>query len=121
MCLKEEITTMGTTMKYEGYWGVDVSKGWVDIAIEGTVTRVEQEESALKKFISEHKAQGILCVLESTGGYEKTITKCLRGEGITVHIAHPNKVFAFAKARGRLAKTDAIDARMLADYGRFIR
>jgi transposase len=47
------------------------------------------------------------------------MARCLDKAGILVHIAHPNKVVAFGKARGKLAKTDAIDAKLLADYGAF--
>lgn len=45
---------------------------------------------------------------------------CLNEAGVTVHIAHPNKVRAFAKAKGQLAKTDKLDALPLSAYGQFI-
>lgn len=110
------------TPVYAQYWGVDVSKRWVDIAINGQVTRVEQDARAFKRFIRQTKADplSVLGVVESTGGYEHLISRCLSDAGVVVHIAHPNKVVAFGKAKGRTAKTDAWDARLLAAYGQFI-
>jgi transposase len=107
---------------FENYWGIDVSKGWLDIAIDKVVTRIEQTEEAINGFINQQKAftSKALVTLESTGGYEKLVADCLSLAGLTVHIAHPNKVKSFAKAKGRLAKTDKIDAKLLCDYGRFI-
>ena len=86
------------------------------------VHRIDQTKKAVIGFIKQHRINesSVLAVLESTGGYEKMAAYCLNDVGIKVHIAHPNKVVAFAKAKGRLAKTDAIDAKLLADYGRFI-
>jgi transposase len=107
---------------FENYWGIDVSKGWLDVAIGDKVFRILQTEEAMTKLIQQNKAnaQRALVVLESTGGYEKLAVDCLSRARLTVHIAHPNKVNAFAKAKGRLAKTDKIDAKLLSDYGRFI-
>lgn len=59
-------------------------------------------------------------MLESTGGYEQLAAQCFDETGITAHIAHPNKVRNFARAKGRLAKTDRLDARTLEEYARFI-
>jgi len=111
---------MDTT--FEQYWGIDVSKGWLDIAIENKVFNVAQTEAAISAFIQLHfeNPAKTLVVLESTGGYERLIVEYLRAAGFRVHIAHPNKVSAFAKVKGRLAKTDKIDAKLLASYGRFI-
>jgi transposase len=108
---------------YQHFCGIDVSKGWLDIAIREKVIRIDQEEKAIKNFIREQLAEPerTLCVLESTGGYEKLVARCLEKEGFCVHIAHPNKVVAFAKAKGRKAKTDASDAKLLAAYGQFIQ
>lgn len=105
---------------FETYWGIDVSKEWLDIAIENRVYRVEQNKKAIVTFIEENKSETPLVVLESTGGYERLAVECLSNAGFTVHVAHPNKVKAFAKAKGKLAKTDSIDAKLLSEYGRFI-
>jgi transposase len=110
---------------FERYWGIDVSKGWLDIAIgEEPVIRITNREKAIKAFIKKYKkgdGQNLLVSLESTGGYEASVVQCLSEEGLVVHVAHPNKVKAFAKARGRLAKSDKIDAKILRAYGVFIQ
>lgn len=107
---------------FEGYWGIDVSKAWLDIAVENKVIRIDQTTESIKKFIKEQSpgSKKILAILESTGGYEQRAATCLNENGITVHIAHPNKVKAYARAKGRLAKTDKIDAMLLKEYGSFI-
>lgn len=61
-----------------------------------------------------------LCVVESTGGYEKLVIKLLREHNIAVHRAHPNRVYAFAKACNHFAKTDKLDAKLLEKYAEFI-
>lgn len=58
------------------------------------------------------------CVLEPTGGYERRLAAELAAAGLACHRADTLKVKAFARSFGRLAKTDAIDARTLAHYGR---
>jgi len=107
---------------YTHYWGIDVSKEWIDIAIENKVIRVEQTQRAIKAFIKRNKGytENALAVLESTGGYEKLAIHCFSEAGLQVHLAHPNRVYAYAKAKGRLAKTDKIDAILLSNYGSFI-
>lgn len=106
---------------FEGYWGIDVSKEWLDIDTGEQVIRINQTEKSIKKFIKKYKVGELLAVMESTGGYEQLAVRCLSEEGLVVHVAHPNKVKAFAKARGRLAKTDQIDAKILRAYGSFIQ
>lgn len=107
---------------FDCYWGIDVSKNWLDIAINEQVFRIAQTKQSIYDFIKDNKKSfsKILAVLESTGGYENLATHCLSTSGLTVHVAHPNKVCAYAKACGRLAKTDKIDAKLLAAYGKFI-
>ncbi len=58
-----------------------------------------------------------LVVCEPTGGYEEPLVRGLRQAGVPVHMAHPNKVRAFAHASGRMAKTDRLDAQVLCHYG----
>lgn len=106
---------------FESYWGVDVSKDWLDVAIENRTFHIARTEEALVDFVKNHPVEGrTLVVLESTGGYERLVVHGLSLAGMVVHVAHPNKVVAYAKARGRLAKTDRIDAKILCSYGRFI-
>jgi transposase len=56
-------------------------------------------------------------ICEATGGYERALVCALHQAGIAVSVINPRQVRDFARACGRLAKTDAIDARVLADYG----
>src|SRR3990167_687204 len=107
---------------FEDYVGIDVSKEWVDIALDNNIHRIDQTEKSFKKFIKIHKLhnKNLLVVLESTVGYEQLAVRSFSQAKITVHIAHPNKVKAFARAKGRLAKTDKIDAMLLREYGSFI-
>ena len=83
------------TTANENYWGIDVSKNWLDIAIDEKTYRIDQTPKAIEKFIKSHKAPNVLAILESTGGYEKLIARSLVKSSIKVHIAHPNKVSAF--------------------------
>src|SRR4029079_3397989 len=109
--------------QFEAYWGIDVSKKWLDIDTGNRVIRIAQSKKSINGFIKKYKKedQNILVTLESTGGHEQTAVECLSASGLIVHVAHPNKVKAFAKAKGRLAKTDSIDAKILRDYGSFIQ
>ena len=62
--------------------------------------------------------QGVtLAVCESTGGYERGLVCRLRTSEVGLHVAHPNKVRAFAKACGQDAKTDGLDAQVQSRYG----
>ena len=108
--------------EFEAFWGIDVSKEWIDISINSNVTRVEQTHKAISAFIKKHSRdkKNILAVLESTGGYEVLTAECLLSHDVKAHVAHPNKVRDYAKARGAMAKSDKLDAIILEGYGKFI-
>ena len=57
-----------------------------------------------------------MIVFEATGGYERRLKSTLAAANYAFHMAHPNKVRAFAKAKGLLAKTDKIDAELIEHY-----
>ena len=107
---------------FSNFCGVDVSKEWIDIATDKITTRLPQDRKSIIGFIKKHLDQPneSLVVLESTGGYELLAAECFDEMGVTVHIAHPNRVRDFSKAKGRLAKNDRLDAVTLSEYGRFI-
>lgn len=109
-------------VKHELVWGIDVSKNWLDISINEQVTRVDQTEEKILDFIKKNqiKDKQTLVILESTGGYERLAASCLVQSGFIVHVAHPNRVRDYAKAKGYLAKTDKLDAKVLEGYGWFI-
>lgn len=96
--------------------GVDVSKGWMDVATEGSprVERVDNEEAAITALLERVGRDRIaLVVFEPTGGYERTLVRVLRDLGILFFRVHPTEVMHFRRRRGVKAKTDAIDARLL--------
>lgn len=102
--------------------GMDVSKDTLDIYVAGKNYHIPNREYDILAFI-DGALNGVevgLCVLESTGGYERVALKALHQRAIAVHCAHPNRVYAFAKACNHFAKTDRLDAFLLSKYAYFI-
>jgi transposase len=101
--------------------GIDVSKDKLDVIIFPTNNHkvISNQPQAINRFLCEIVKKGIikLVVLEPTGGYEKLLVKQLVAHEIPLHIVHPNRVYHFARAKGYFAKTDKIDAAILARYG----
>lgn len=103
--------------------GIDVGKQVLDVSIQdtpmqrydNTVTGCQQ----LSLFLSQNAVEVVVC--EATGGYERGLIEALEGIGVNVHVAHPNKVRAYARALGYLAKTDRLDAQVLRSYGEQVR
>lgn len=100
--------------------GIDVSKDRLDV-FESRNDRAshcrndEKGWSALATRFVESKPD--LIVMEASGGYERHVTAELVAAGLTVAVVNPRQVRDFAKAAGKLAKTDAVDAKMLALFG----
>jgi transposase len=97
--------------------GIDVAKAWLDVAStsETPVARFANDGAgiaALVATVADREPQ--LVVLEATGGHETLVTAALAGAGLPVVVVNPRQVRDFAKATGRLAKTDALDAQTLA-------
>jgi transposase len=111
-------------MEEKIFVGVDVSKDSLDVAI-GThkdiisFTNDQKGVDSLVKKLKRIDAQ--LTVFESTGGYELLATSCLAEAGLAVVIVNPRQVRNFAKATGILAKTDAIDARVIARFAEAVK
>jgi len=104
--------------------GVDVSKKTLDIAFgqEGKYQRIENSAKAIREFVSSLSPDAIAqVVIESTGGLERPIIKALTEASIPVALINPSRVRYFAKASGLYAKTDELDARILAAYGKSIK
>lgn len=59
------------------FWGIDVSKNWLDIAIAKKVFRIDQQEKSINEFIKNNATEKTLAVVESTGGYESKIVDYL--------------------------------------------
>ena len=102
----------------KSYIGIDVSKKKLDIHYQGHKDAFEQSTSAYRKLIKwiTSLERDVVVVCEATGGYEKPLIRALAQKGIAYHVAHANKVKAFARACGYLVKTDAIDAKIIAQY-----
>jgi transposase len=99
--------------------GIDVSKAMLDVVIgEGPVHRFANSGPDIRRLLRHRARAGTTqAVCEATGGYERLLVSRLRTAGITVQVAHPLRVRAFARACGYEAKTDALDARVLARDG----
>ena len=103
--------------------GIDVSKDQLDLAIEGTesVKRFENTAAGHARLIASLRCTSThRVVLEATGGYERAIVAVLLAEGLPVVVANPRQVRDFARATGKLAKTDTIDALVLARFAKVI-
>ena len=99
--------------------GVDVAKDWIDIAVAGDsrVKRIANSEPAIEAWLSQIGAGAIgLVAFEPTGGYERLLRRCLLRAKVASKQVHPNEVVAYRRRRGIKAKTDRIDARLLADF-----
>jgi transposase len=100
--------------------GIDVSKQNLDVFVLGHQLQrtVANEAAGHDELVSWLKPLGVrVVVMEASGGYEQTIAGVLRRAGFDVRIVDPKRVRHFAKAAGRLAKNDRIDARMIAEFG----
>lgn len=100
--------------------GIDVSKAALDVSIgvDGEYFRVGNDESGLAELFERLKGvRPSLIVVESTGGLEKRVVAELVANALPVALVNPRRVREFAKSTGRLAKTDKLDARMLAHFG----
>jgi transposase len=113
-----------TEMISERFAGVDVSKHTLDLHIEGAhdVLHVEYDDTGLRQ-VCQHllEAAPTLIVLEATGGLETRLATELGARGLPVAVVNPRQVRDFAKASGRLAKTDRVDAQVLSAFARAIR
>ena len=99
--------------------GIDVGKANLDVSVsEGPVIRFDNTAKGISKLL-EHLADqdATTAVCESTGGYERLVVGRLLKTGIHIHLAHPTRVRAFARACGYQAKTDPRDAQVLSRFG----
>jgi transposase len=100
--------------------GVDIAKGWIDTfhLSSSRHERIAATQQALNRFA--RTARGCLVVLEASGGYERPLTGALAQAGTDYARVNPRQAREFARATGRLAKTDRVDAELLARMGRAI-
>ncbi len=111
-------------MIVEKFVGIDVSKSTLDICIEPAVQtlHVTYDEAGIKQIVVRLKeVNPTLIVMEATGGLEIRIATELAGKGLPVAVVNPRQARDFAKATGQLAKTDKVDAAVLAAFAKAIR
>lgn len=104
------------------YAGCDIASRWLDLCIlspdSAPVRRHANTAAGLAGIVDDLVCAGVaLVVLEPSGGYERPLLEALWAAGIAVALVPAQRVRHFARAGGQLAKTDAIDARILAEYG----
>ncbi len=105
------------------YMGVDISKDsldfWGSSGRPGTYANNKSGCRALACRLKKIEHVQVIC--EATGGYERMLVDALQSAGIDVSVVNPRQVRDFARAQGRLAKTDRLDAQVLAEYGQAMK
>lgn len=104
--------------------GIDVSKARLDVASHpaGPTQSVANNATGIKTLVEQLRAvKPTLIVLEATGGIERSVVRALVAAELPVTVANPRQVRDFAKATGQLAKTDVLDAHILARFAEAVR
>jgi len=112
------------TIQADIFMGIDVGKTWLDVAQWGgeEVRRVQNDPDGIAQLLTWCAALSpTLIVVEATGGYEQGVAQALLLRGWAVAVANPTRVRSLAKATGKLAKTDVIDARLIAEFAAKVR
>lgn len=108
----------------EVFVGMDVSKVWLDVAVheQKETDRVSNDDVGITGLVRRlKKLKPTLIVLEPTGGFEMVVVAELSQAGLPVAMVNAKRVRDFAKATGQIAKTDKLDARVLAHFAAAIR
>lgn len=104
--------------------GIDVSKGRLDVAVgqEGAEWSSSNDKKGIGQIVTKLQKLDLgLIVVEATGGYELSLITALYEAGLPFARVHPGRVREFARAIGQLAKTDRLDARLLAEFAEKIK
>lgn len=104
--------------------GIDVSKDRLDVAVHpgGGTQSVPNEEAGIRALVERLSViKPVSIVLEATGGIERQVVRALTGAELPAIVVNPRQVRDFAKATGQLAKTDRIDAEVLARFAQAVR
>ncbi len=106
------------------YVGIDVSKARLDVALlpSGESFAVSNDEEGFDELLGRLEGpRPVLVVLEASGGFERPVAAALAASGIAVAVLNPRQTRDFARATGKLAKTDALDAKALARFAEAVR
>src|SRR5687767_12712208 len=124
MQTRERRTVYMSTQKSQPFIGIDVSKELLEVAAHERDYhfRCPNKPTAFTDLVAELVAlRPALIVLEATGGWEIRVTAALHAVGLPVVVINPRQVRDFARATGQLAKTDRLDARVLAHFAAAIQ
>ena len=111
-------------MSFQDFVGIDVSKAKLDLAFDerSTTASVSNDPEGIDELVQLlPEPESCLIVIEATGNYERALVVRLADAGHIVSVVNPRQVRDFAKALGKLAKTDKIDARIIAQFGKLTR
>ena len=111
-------------MRAEVFIGIGISKSRLDVfnLVTGEILEFENNPAGIKKFLKyARKAKPTLITCESTGGLEQPLLLACTEVKLPIAVVNPRQVRDFAKAMSKFAKTDAIDATVLAEFGSRIR
>lgn len=99
--------------------GLDIAKATLDLHLQGQSLSFAHDPPGCAALVARLRALGmpVLVVCEATGGWERPVVAALHAAQIALSITNPRQVRDFARGRGQRAKTDRIDARMLAAFG----
>lgn len=117
--MHHETTTNTSTSTPEMDVGIDVGKHALDVALRpsGVAWHSANDEAGIAEVVAQlQAARPRRIVVEATGGLERVLVAGLPVAGLPVAVVNPRQVRDFAKATGRLAKTDALDAAVLAHF-----
>ena len=104
--------------------GIDVSKDKLDVAVLGETktSQVGNTEQGIRELVKQmQEVEPELIVVEATGGYQRLVVDGLFRAGLAVAVVNPSRVRQFARAYGLLAKTDKLDAQVLAVFGERVK
>ena len=113
-----------TTKTITGFMGIDVSQNELEVAVWGEANTTPYPNSAkgLKTLINNLNRDGVqLIVVEASGGYEYQPVTTLLQAGLPVALVNPTRVRRFAQASGQMAKTDRLDAQVLAHFAKVMQ
>ena len=111
-------------MEHPCFVGIDVSKAHLDVYVRpsGESFRVSHDDAGFVTLIGRMRPlTPTVIVLEATGGYEVTVAVALASARLPVAVVNPRQIRDFVRATGQLAKTDALDARVIALFAEAVR